>query len=282
MAVADLQTAREEKNREKVEAAKKEVQAAEKKVDASPAQDWCQKLLDQELEFGTGDALLSTIGAKWDYCGREDLVNDLQVPFARLCEHKGVDEDKQNHPLLIAFASPGQGKSRLLSELPAMIEECRKKLNTEQVRQYKKTLAFLITCENGTSPGNWTTEELNAGRFFACRMLWQLWSANQAAFKAAGAPEDFAAFRAQCLQNLVPDDVLKAVLPDTMETTIVVLGVDGMQGLEGFDPRAGEAGKAKPFYEVMREVCRLVNQKASPLVVGCVSATQSLDHGLAL
>ena len=38
MAVADLQTAREEKNREKVEAAKKEVQAAEKKVDASPAQ----------------------------------------------------------------------------------------------------------------------------------------------------------------------------------------------------------------------------------------------------
>ncbi|CAE7878001.1 CRN108 [Symbiodinium microadriaticum] len=143
MAVADLQTAREEKNREKVEAAKKEVQAAEKKVDASPAQDWCQKLLDQELEFGTGEALLSTIGAKWDYCGREDLVNDLQVPFARLCEHKGVDEDKQNHPLLIAFASPGQGKSRLLSELPAMIEECRKKLNTEQVRKYKKTLALL-------------------------------------------------------------------------------------------------------------------------------------------
>ena len=105
--------------------------------------DWCQKLLDQELEFGTGEALLSTIGAKWDYCGREDLVNDLQVPFARLCEHKGVDEDKQNHPLLIAFASPGQGKSRLLSELPAMIEECRKKLNTEQVRKYKKTLALL-------------------------------------------------------------------------------------------------------------------------------------------
>ena len=65
-------------------------------------------------------------------------------------------------------------------------------------------------------------------------------------------------------------------------TTIVVLGVDGMQGLEGFDPRAGEAGKAKPFAEVMREVCRLVNQKAPPLLVGCVSATQSLDHGLAL
>ncbi|CAE7678272.1 CRN108 [Symbiodinium necroappetens] len=279
MAVADLQTAKDKKDQEKVEAAEKKVEAAQKKVEAAkreveaaeekveaakreveaakkevnagPAQDWCQKLLDQKLEFGAGDALLNTIGAKWDYCGREDLVNDLQAPFARLCEHKSVDADKQNHPLLIAFAGPGQGKSRLLSELPAMIEECRKKLNTEQVRKYKKTLAFLITCENDTPPGDWATVELNASRFIACRMLWQLWAANR---------------------------VLRAVLRGAEETTIVVLGVDGMQGLEGFEQR-GEAGK--PFYEVMREVCRLVNQKESALVVGCVTATQSLDHGLA-
>ena len=243
--------------------------------------DWCQKLLHQKLEFGAGDALLNTIGAKWDYCGREDLVRDLQVPFRVLCEHKGADADKQNHPLLITFASPGQGKSRFLSELPAMIEECRVKLNTEQGRKYRKTLAFLITCENGTSPGNWATEELNAPRFVACRMLWQLWAANQAAFKAAGALEDFAAFRAQCPQRLVPHDVLQAVLRDAMETTIVILGVDGMQGLEGFGLRSEEAGKGKPFDQVMLEVCRLVNQKASPLVVGCIAATQTLDHGLA-
>ncbi|CAE7853810.1 CRN108, partial [Symbiodinium necroappetens] len=162
-----------------------------------------------------------------------------------------------------------------------MIEQCRMKLNTEQVRKYQKTLAFLITCENGTPPGNWATVELNAPRFVACRMLWQLRAANQAAFQAAGAPENFAEFRAQCPQELVPDKVLKAVLRDAMETTIVVLGVDGMQGLEGFDLRAEEAGKAKPFYEVMLEVCRLVNQEPSPLVVGCVSATETLDHGLA-
>eukprot|EP00439_Symbiodinium_sp_Y106_P026526 s237_g3.t1 len=108
----------------------------------------------QKLEFGAGDALLNTIGAKWDYCGREDLIRDLQVSFGVLCESKGADADKQNHPLLVTFASPGQGKSRFLSELPTMIEECRVKLNTEQVRKYQKTLAFLITCENGTSPGN--------------------------------------------------------------------------------------------------------------------------------
>ena len=173
---------------------------------------WCQKLLYQKLEFGAGDALLNTIGAKWDYCGREDLVRDLHVPFGVLCEGKGADADKQNHPLLVTFASPGQGKSRFLSELPTMIEECRVKLNTEQVRKYQKTLAFLITCENGTSPGDWATVELNAGRFVACRMLWQLWAADQVAFKAAGAPENFAAFRAQCPQHLVPDDVLQAVL----------------------------------------------------------------------
>ena len=93
---------------------------------------WCQKLLYQKLEFGAGDALLNTIGAKWDYCGREDLVRDLHVPFGVLCEDKGADADKQNHPLLVTFASPGQGKSRFLSELPTMIEECRVKLNTQQ------------------------------------------------------------------------------------------------------------------------------------------------------
>ncbi|CAE7512777.1 CRN108 [Symbiodinium sp. CCMP2592] len=243
--------------------------------------DWCQKLLKQQLEFGAGDALLNTIGAKWDYCGREALVRDLQVPFGVLCERKGADADKQNHPLLIAFAGPGQGKSRFLSELPAMIEECRAQLKTEKVQKYQKTLAFLITCENGTSPGDWATQELNAGRFVACRMLWQLRAANQVAFKAAGAPENFAAFRAQCPQHLVPDDVLQAVLRGAMETTIVVLGVDGMQGLEGFDLRAQKPGNVTAFYQVMLEVCRLVNQKASPLVVGCVSATQTLDHGLA-
>ena len=243
--------------------------------------DWCQKLLSQKLEFGAGDALLNTIGAKWDYCGRDDLVRDLQVPFGVLCEHKGADADKQNHPLLITFASPGQGKSRFLSELPAMIEECRVKLNTEQVQKYQKTLAFLITCENGTSPADWATVELNAGRFVACRMLWQLRAANQVAFKAAGAPENFAAFRAQCPQHLVPDDVLQAVLKGEMDTTIVVLGVDGMQGLEGFGLRADEEGKGKPFYQVMLEVCRLVDQMASPLVVGCITATQLVDHGLA-
>ena len=108
----------------------------------------------QKLEFGAGDALLNTIGAKWDYCGRKDLVRDLQVSFGVLCESKGADADKQNHPLLVTFASPGQGKSRFLLELPTMIEECRVKLNTEQVRKCQKTLAFLITCENGTSPGN--------------------------------------------------------------------------------------------------------------------------------
>ncbi|CAE7462150.1 CRN108, partial [Symbiodinium microadriaticum] len=148
---------------QKVKEAKEEVKEAEQKV--KEAKDWCQKLLSQKLEFGAGDALLNTIGAKWDYCGRDDLVRDLQVPFGVLCEHKGADADKQNHPLLITFASPGQGKSRFLSELPAMIEECRVKLNTEQVQKYQKTLAFLITCENGTSPADWATVELNAGRF---------------------------------------------------------------------------------------------------------------------
>ena len=89
------------------------------------------------------------------------------------------------------------------------------------------------------APGDWATVELNAGRFVACRMLWQLRAANQVAFKAAG-PEEFAA------------SVRSA--PNIWCHTMCCKPCYGMQGLEGFDLRAEEAGN----YEVMLEVCRLV------------------------
>ena len=54
-----------------------------------------------------------------------------------------------------------------------------------------------------------------------------------------------------------------------------------MQNLPGFTQRAVEDGKKESFYQVMQQVCRLINQKEAPFVVGCVTATQSMDHGLA-
>ena len=158
-------------------------------------QDWCSRLLQKKLTFGQGTPLLSTTGFDWDYCGK-DLVEDMRASVQQLHDKKGRGEDKQDHPLFIAFAGPGQGKSRLLTEFPGLVAECLKDL---KIRRFSdEPLAFLLTCENGLGPGDWATEELNARRFVACRMLWQLREANQQAFDDAGAPTNFAKFRADC------------------------------------------------------------------------------------
>ena len=113
-------------------------------------------------------------------------------------------------------------------------------------------------------------------------MLWQLREANQQAFDDAGAPPNFAKFRAGCAADLVPEDVFGLVLPpDQRSLATVVIGLDGMQNLPGFAQRGEQTGKDAPFYQVIQEVCRLVNQDTSPLVVACVTATQSVSQGLA-
>ena len=163
-------------------------------------QDWCGRLLQKKLTFGPGTPLLSTTGSDWDYCGKEDLVEDMRASVQKLHDKKGCGPDKQDHPLFIAFAGPGQGKSRLLTEFPRLVAECLKDLKNRRFSD--EPLAFLLTCENGLGPGDWGAEELNARRFVACRMLWQLRGANQQAFDDAGAPTDFAKFRAGCPNGL--------------------------------------------------------------------------------
>ena len=93
-------------------------------------------------------------------------------------------------------------------------------------------------------------------------MLWQLREANATAFAEARVPRNFAKFRAQCSEDLTAEAVLGAVLTlEEMECATVVIGIDGMQNLPGFTQRAVEDGKKEPFYQVMQEVCRLINQK---------------------
>ena len=243
-------------------------------------QDWCSQLLRRRLQFGIAEKLLGTDGAKWDYCGKDELLYAIQETVQTLHDNKGVDSDKQRHPLFSVFAGPGQGKSRFLTEFPSLVGQCLK--STKNLKYNQKPLAFLLTCENGTQPGDWLTEEVNARRFVACRMLWQLREANATAFAEARVPRNFAKFRAQCSEDLTAEAVLGAVLTlEEMECATVVIGIDGMQNLPGFTQRAVEDGKKEPFYQVMQEVCRLINQKEAPFVVGCVTATQSMDHGLA-
>ena len=243
-------------------------------------QDWCRQLLRQTLRFGIAEKLLATDGAKWDYCGKNELLSAMQETVQTLHDNKGADSDKQNHPLFLVFAGPGQGKSRFLTEFPSLVGQCLSKIQHAKYQQ--EPLAFLLTCENGAQPGDWLTQELNAQRFVACRMLWQLREANEESFRKTGAPNDFAQFRAGCSKNLTPKDVLDAILSmEEMKTATIVLGIDGMQNLPGFTERAVEDGKKEPFYQVMQEICRLINQKEAPFCVGCVTATQSMDHGLA-
>ena len=241
-------------------------------------QDWCGRLLKKKLEFGQGTPLLSTTGADWDYCGKAELVEAMQASIQKLHDAKGRGPDKQAHPLFIAFAGPGQGKSRLLTEFPGLLAKC---LNNLKKRWFSdEPLPFLLTCENGMGPGDWVTQELNAQRFVACRMLWQLRGANQQEFD--GAPTNFAKFRAQCPADLTPEEVIATVLtPEQMKRATVVMGLDGMQNLPGFGQRGKETGKQEPFYQVMQEVCRLVNQDICPFVVACVTATQTVSQALA-
>ncbi|CAJ1390674.1 unnamed protein product [Effrenium voratum] len=281
-----------ERAKKEVQEAKKEVEKAEKEVKEAKASgrtkesearsSWCEKLLAKKLKFGAADQLLATVGATWDYCGKEVLRESMQIPIQKLHEQKGKNSDKQLHPLFIAFAGPGQGKSRLLTEFPGLVEQCLQNVSERQKLKFsKQTTSFMISCENGLSPGDWATVELNAQRFVACRMLWQLRNANKEAFREVGAPTDFAEFRIQCPADLTPSPVLKSVLRDELNHSTVVIGVDGMQGLPGFTDRSDAAGKDLPFYQVMQEVCRLVNQMEGPFVVACVAALQNVKSGLA-
>ncbi|CAJ1398025.1 unnamed protein product [Effrenium voratum] len=281
-----------EKAERKVQEAERKVQEAKKEVKEAKASgrtkesearsSWCEKLLAKKLKFGAADQLLATVGATWDYCGKEVLRESMQIPIQKLHEQKGKNSDKQLHPLFIAFAGPGQGKSRLLTEFPGLVEQCLQNVSERQKLKFsKQTRSFMISCENGLSPGDWATEELNARRFVACRMLWQLRNANKEAFREVGAPTDFAEFRIQCPADLTPSPVLRSVLRDELNHTTVVIGVDGMQGLPGFADRSDAAGKDLPFYQVMQEVCRLVDQVEGPFVVACVAALQNVKSGLA-
>ncbi|CAJ1429762.1 unnamed protein product [Effrenium voratum] len=287
-----LETAEDSGNATKVQEAERKVEKAKEEVKEAKASgrtkesearsSWCEKLLAKKLKFGAADQLLATVGATWDYCGKEELRERMQIPIQKLHEQKGKNSDKQLHPLFIAFAGPGQGKSRLLTEFPGLVEQCLQNVSERQKLKFsKQTTSFMISCENALSPGDWATEELNAQRFVACRMLWQLRNANKEAFREVGAPADFAEFRVECSDSLVAEDVFAAVLCDELNHCTVVIGVDGMQGLPGFTDRSDAVGKDLPFYQVMQEVCRLVNQKEGAFVVACVAALQNVKSGLA-
>ena len=73
-------------------------------------QDWCSQLLRRRLQFGIAEKLLATDGANWDYCGKDELLSAMQETVQTLHDNKGVDSDKQRHPLFLGLcrSRPGQ------------------------------------------------------------------------------------------------------------------------------------------------------------------------------
>eukprot|EP00971_Amphidinium_carterae_P334566 6469919-Amphidinium_carterae.1 len=74
------------------------------------------------------------------------------------------------------------GQADSSSELPDVAQQCLARVPNKGGFTTAAVFDFLLTCENGTTPGDWSNEELTASRFIACRMLWQLKEDNKAAF----------------------------------------------------------------------------------------------------
>jgi len=101
-------------------------------------------------------------------------------------------------------------------------------------------------------------------------MLWQL-VRNRRPHGWAGLPAGFSfeQFRRVLPADLIVADVLLALTKNVADLN-VILGIDGLQMLPGFDePRR----KDTVFYRTLQAVCRLVNDTDGPFFVGVVAAT---------
>ena len=237
-------------------------------------QDWCSRLLQKKLTFGQGTPLLSTTGFDWDYCGKEDLVEDMRASVQQLHDKKGAERTSRIIPC--SSRSPAPAKAS---------PDCSQSSRAwwQSVSKISRTAGSVTSRSPFSSPartawGLGTGPQRSSTPGASWPAAWQLREANQQAFDDAGAPTNFAKFRADCDTNLVPEDVIGLVLPPD---ATVVIGLDGMHNLPGFPQHGEQTGKEAPFYQVTQEVCRLVNQDTSPLVVACVTATQSVSQGLA-
>jgi hypothetical protein len=236
-------------------------------------------VLQQGLRFAEPAALVATNGATWDYDGGDYVCEQLREPLRMLVEKKGQDDSKENHPLFLLFAGPGQGKSRLVSEFGRLALEC-----TDGKLPGGRVFPFLMGLENGVAPRHWEIDEHKAERFVASRMLWQLKDANAEVFAQVGIPTmSFAEFQKSVPSTISSEEVFRAV--QTGEGICgqwtALIGIDGMQKLDGFEERSEKTGKQKPFYRIMAHVSSLVNHKEGPLVIGLMAATESLQTALA-
>lgn len=227
------------------------------------------------LKFEDPIALLQTPGADWDYCGAQELVEELTPIIKQTVENPS---DKQERPILLVLSSPGQGKSRFLQELPMLINK------TEQVDPADRQLfPFLLTLENGMSfDGQFDTDP---DKIVVARMLWQLLR-NRRASGWAGLKPNFTfsqLHRAVAeTANLIVDDILDAMCEGEQLSAAnysILVALDGMQFLPGFD---SPTDKTSLFYKTIRKLCQLTTRDDGPLTIAAMAATVQLGVEFAL
>ena len=228
--------------------------------------------------------LLATPGATWDYYGGEELRQFMKPGLMTLCENKGKNADKKMHPIFLALAAPGQGKSRFLQEFHNLAEEAAV-LNA--TKYGKRFFQFSLTLENGQKYDN--AFDSNPQTLLASRMIWQLLNENgpkkQTWATLAGLPPNFTFndLRSRVYaESICFDDVIRALQEgEELEEGewSLSLAVDGLHNLPGSE---NMSNKETPFYNTLQKICECVNRQEGPLVVAAVSATVQVSVEAAL
>lgn len=217
----------------------------------------------------------------------EELRQFMKPGLMTLCENKGKNADKKMHPIFLALAAPGQGKSRFLQEFHNIAEDA-----VLNATDRKRFFQFSLTLENGQKYDD--AFDSNPQTLLASRMIWQLvngpkkqtirymgtWATN-----VSGLPPNFTfdVLRSKVnAESICFDDVIGALQEgEELEEGewSLSLAVDGLHNLPGSE---NMSNKETPFYKTLQKICEFVNRQEGPLVVAAVSATVQVSVEAAL
>lgn len=184
------------------------------------------------------------------------MLDTIQEPLpGHFAAWQENSTDKLRHPLFIVASGPGTGKSRLLQEFPALLDNL--KLSEELMERIQQRFVFHVGFENGTpyDPNFDTNVTFSIGR----RMLFQLRADNI----------DWISFCQTPHAQVSPDQVvarLADLLSQQVDQLTIVLLIDGLQKL----PHELRS-KISQFYASFSCLSQLVNAGRAFFI--CCAAT---------
>ena len=105
----------------------------------SPFKKWFrQKLSSENIAYFTPPPLIQTLGYDFPLYGRSKAINISIELFDKQFDNKALT-DRNRHPFAVIAGSPGVGKTRLLLELPIILNN-----HIQQQDKYKHKISPLI------------------------------------------------------------------------------------------------------------------------------------------